>query len=61
MDNLTYEEIAQKYPEEFEARDQNKLTYRYPGGESYQVSVLMWIIYSPWNILLWAQFTANLQ
>ena len=25
-----------RYPEEFEARDQNKLAYRYPSGESYQ-------------------------
>jgi len=36
MENLTYEEISEKYPEEFAARDQNKLTYRYPSGESYQ-------------------------
>jgi len=36
MENLTYEEIQEKYPEEFRARDHNKLTYRYPSGESYQ-------------------------
>jgi len=36
MENLTYAEIESKYPEEFKARDENKLTYRYPGGESYQ-------------------------
>ena len=36
MENLTYEEISEKYPEEFAARDQNKLTYRYRSGESYQ-------------------------
>jgi len=36
MENLTYEEIQEKYPEEFAARDQNKLAYRYPSGESYQ-------------------------
>jgi len=35
-EELTYEEIAEKYPEEFAARDVNKLTYRYPGGESYE-------------------------
>lgn len=36
MENLTYEEIETNHPEEFKARDINKLTYRYPGGESYQ-------------------------
>ena len=25
-----------KYPAEFAARDLNKLTYRYPGGELYE-------------------------
>ena len=35
-EELTYEEVAEKYPEEFAARDLNKLTYRYPGGESYE-------------------------
>ena len=35
-EELTYEEIADKFPEEFAARDMNKLTYRYPGGESYE-------------------------
>ena len=35
-DNMTYEEIAEKYPEEFAARKRDKLNYRYPqGGESY--------------------------
>ena len=33
---MTYEEISVKYPAQFAARDLNKLTYRYPGGESYQ-------------------------
>lgn len=36
MENLTYEEIEANHPEEFKARECNKLTYRYPGGESYQ-------------------------
>ena len=36
MEGLTYEEISEKFPEEFEARDSNKLIYRYPSGESYQ-------------------------
>ncbi|OLL26780.1 putative 6-phosphofructo-2-kinase [Neolecta irregularis DAH-3] len=36
-EGMTYEEIKQSYPEEFEARKQDKLNYRYPGpgGESY--------------------------
>lgn len=33
---MTYEEIEQKYPEEFTARSQDKLRYRYPMGESYE-------------------------
>eukprot|EP00091_Calanus_sinicus_P004376 TRINITY_DN14640_c0_g1_i1.p1 TRINITY_DN14640_c0_g1~~TRINITY_DN14640_c0_g1_i1.p1 ORF type:complete len:264 (-),score=43.58 TRINITY_DN14640_c0_g1_i1:92-883(-) len=36
FDGMTYDEICHKYPAEFAARDLNKLTYRYPGGESYQ-------------------------
>jgi len=36
MEDMTYEEIAEKYPDEFAQRDQNKLSYRYPSGESYQ-------------------------
>eukprot|EP00092_Neocalanus_flemingeri_P010654 GFUD01011476.1.p1 GENE.GFUD01011476.1~~GFUD01011476.1.p1 ORF type:complete len:460 (-),score=98.97 GFUD01011476.1:95-1474(-) len=35
FEGMTYEEMAQKYPVEFAARDMNKLTYRFPGGESY--------------------------
>ncbi|KAF9978316.1 hypothetical protein BGZ73_002907 [Actinomortierella ambigua] len=36
-EELTYTEIRQRYPQEFEARRVNKLYYRYPGmgGESY--------------------------
>lgn len=33
---MTYEEIAEKYPTDFAARDQNKFSYRYPRGESYE-------------------------
>lgn len=33
---MTYEEIKEKYPEDFKARDQNKFAYRYPRGESYE-------------------------
>jgi 6-phosphofructo-2-kinase/fructose-2,6-biphosphatase 2 len=35
-EEMTYEEIAEKYPEDFTARDQSKFTYRYPRGESYE-------------------------
>ncbi|XP_069972339.1 6-phosphofructo-2-kinase/fructose-2,6-bisphosphatase 1 isoform X2 [Penaeus vannamei] len=35
-EGLTYEEIQEQYPEEFAARDQNKYSYRYPRGESYE-------------------------
>jgi len=34
--NLTYEEIAEMYPVEFAKRDEDKLRYRYPAGESYE-------------------------
>ncbi|KAI8081720.1 6-phosphofructo-2-kinase-domain-containing protein [Halteromyces radiatus] len=36
-ERMTYEEIKQQYPDEFKARQENKLYYRYPGmgGESY--------------------------
>ncbi|KAL1925299.1 uncharacterized protein VTP21DRAFT_182 [Calcarisporiella thermophila] len=34
-EGLTYEEIRQRYPSEYELRAKNKLAYRYPGGESY--------------------------
>ncbi|CEJ02236.1 hypothetical protein RMCBS344292_16246 [Rhizopus microsporus] len=36
-EGMTYEEIKLKYPQEFQARQENKLFYRYPGmgGESY--------------------------
>lgn len=33
---MTYEEIKEKYPEEFASRDLNKFAYRYPRGESYE-------------------------
>jgi len=34
-DGLTYEQIAEQFPVEFALRDEDKLRYRYPGGESY--------------------------
>ncbi|CAM9704661.1 unnamed protein product, partial [Discosporangium mesarthrocarpum] len=36
MDGLTYEHVAETMPEEYEARKNNKLKYRYPCGESYE-------------------------
>lgn len=39
-DGLTYEEIAQLYPEDFQARDDDKYNYRYRGGESYRDVVI---------------------
>lgn len=35
FDGLTYEEIEENAPEEFQRRKENKLAYRYPRGESY--------------------------
>jgi broad specificity phosphatase PhoE len=34
-DGMTYEEIEEKYPEEWGRRNTDKLAYRYPRGESY--------------------------
>lgn len=34
-ENLSYAEIARKYPEVARGREADKLHYRYPGGESY--------------------------
>lgn len=36
-DNMTYKEIQEQYPEDFEARDEDKYNYRYRGGESYVI------------------------
>lgn len=35
-EEMTYEQIQAKFPEDFKARDQNKFAYRYPRGESYE-------------------------
>ena len=35
-DSMSYRQIADTMPREFEARAQDKLRYRYPRGESYQ-------------------------
>ncbi|XP_066524393.1 6-phosphofructo-2-kinase/fructose-2,6-bisphosphatase 3 isoform X1 [Hoplias malabaricus] len=35
-EEMTYEEVRERYPEEFALRDQDKYYYRYPTGESYQ-------------------------
>jgi 6-phosphofructo-2-kinase/fructose-2,6-biphosphatase len=34
-DGMTYSEIKEKLPEEYELRKKDKLRYRYPSGESY--------------------------
>jgi 6-phosphofructo-2-kinase / fructose-2,6-biphosphatase 3 len=34
-DGLSYDEIRERYPHEYHMRSRNKLTYRYPRGESY--------------------------
>ena len=33
---MTYEEIKKEHPVDYAARERNKMTYRYPRGESYQ-------------------------
>jgi len=35
-----YQEIAEQYPEDFQARDDDKYNYRYRGGESYRDVVI---------------------
>ncbi|XP_031438193.1 6-phosphofructo-2-kinase/fructose-2,6-bisphosphatase 3 isoform X2 [Clupea harengus] len=35
-EEMTYDEVKEKYPEEFALRDEDKYYYRYPSGESYQ-------------------------
>ena len=46
-DGLSYKQIQVTFPEEFRQREQNKLTYRYPRGESYLdvISRLEQVIY----------------
>lgn len=39
-DGMTYEEIEEKFPEDFKARDDNKYEYRYRGGELYRDIVI---------------------
>ncbi|ORX56223.1 bifunctional 6-phosphofructo-2-kinase/fructose-2,6-bisphosphate 2-phosphatase [Hesseltinella vesiculosa] len=39
-DGMTYEEIEEKYPEDYANRDEDKYNYRYRGGESYRDVVL---------------------
>ncbi|KAF6717074.1 6-phosphofructo-2-kinase/fructose-2,6-bisphosphatase 3 [Oryzias melastigma] len=35
-EDMTYDEMKEKFPEEFALRDEDKYYYRYPAGESYQ-------------------------
>ncbi|KAL2441401.1 Fructose-2,6-bisphosphatase [Exophiala dermatitidis] len=39
-DGMTYKEISEKFPEDFQARDDDKYNYRYRGGESYRDVVI---------------------
>ncbi|KZL78200.1 fructose-1,6-bisphosphatase, partial [Colletotrichum tofieldiae] len=39
-DGLTYQEIKDRFPEDFAARDDDKYNYRYRGGESYRDVVI---------------------
>ncbi|KAI9804220.1 MAG: hypothetical protein M1825_001622 [Sarcosagium campestre] len=39
-DGLTYQEIEDRYPEDFKERDDDKYNYRYRGGESYRDVVI---------------------
>lgn len=34
-DGMSYEQVKEKFPAEYKSRDQDKLRYRYPRGESY--------------------------
>ena len=35
---MTYDEVKEKYPEEFALRDEDKYYYRYPAGEVHMWS-----------------------
>lgn len=39
-DSLTYDNIKEQYPEDYEMRKKDKLNYRYPRGESYKDLIL---------------------
>ncbi|CAK9437419.1 uncharacterized protein LODBEIA_P17970 [Lodderomyces beijingensis] len=39
-DGMTYEEIEERFPDDFKARDDDKYEYRYRGGESYRDIVI---------------------
>ncbi|KAK1834607.1 putative fructose-2,6-bisphosphatase [Podospora conica] len=39
-DGMTYQEINDVFPEDFQARDEDKYNYRYRGGESYRDVVI---------------------
>ncbi|KAI9791831.1 MAG: Fructose-2,6-bisphosphatase [Peltula sp. TS41687] len=39
-DGLTYQDIEDRYPDDFRARDDDKYNYRYRGGESYRDVVI---------------------
>ena len=49
FDGLSYEDIEELYPEEFEKRLEDKLGYRYPGGKKWHLeNRLHWYFFNPW-------------
>lgn len=54
---MTYDEVKEKFPEEFALRDEDKFYYRYPAGEVHNTFTLnkpkVQIIYSDLGHLLW--------
>jgi broad specificity phosphatase PhoE len=54
-EGMTYEEIQEKFPEDFARRDEDKFHYRYSRGEVKQI-----ILNIPWNVknfntVIWLQ------
>ncbi len=45
LDDYTYEEFEREHPTLFKDREQHKLTFRYPNGESY-VDLCRWVFAS---------------
>ena len=56
---MTYAEIQEQYPEDFEARDEDKYNYRYRGGESYVPHLTVILLAAPANFPLPATETLS--
>lgn len=53
---MTYDEVKEKFPEEFALRDEDKYYYRYPAGEVRTGSTPFTHLLSPiWINLLWSR------